>query len=73
MNIKIRQGTDGKIPFRTPAAPPSANPAVRGQSYALKAVSDRCLTQSMTANRRNVLPLAGEVIQIPKYTCLFAA
>ncbi|PVX57003.1 hypothetical protein C7379_105124 [Hallella colorans] len=44
-----------------------------GQSYALKAVLDRCLTRSMTANRRNVLPLAGEVIQVPKYTCLFAA
>ncbi|EDS15655.1 hypothetical protein [uncultured Apibacter sp.] len=43
------------------------------QSYALKAVSDRCLTRSMTANRRNVPPLAGEVIQVPKYTCLFAA
>ncbi|WP_167549140.1 hypothetical protein [Bacteroides oleiciplenus] len=73
MNIKIRQGTDGKIPFRTPGRAPSANPAVRGQSYALKAVLDRCLTRSMTANRRNVLPLAGEVIQVPKYTCLFAA
>ncbi|MCY6363449.1 hypothetical protein K8P02_05070 [Bacteroides nordii] len=73
MNIKIRQGTDGKIPFRTPAVPPSANPAVRGQSYVLKAVSDRRLTRSMTANRRNVLPIAWEVIQVPKYTCLFAA
>ncbi|MFK2179523.1 hypothetical protein ACIXJS_14605 [Bacteroides fragilis] len=62
-----------KIPFRTPAAPPSANPAVRGQSYTLNAVSDRHLTRSMTANRRNVLPLAGEVIQVPKYRCLFAA
>ena len=41
--------------------------------YALKAVSDRCLTRAMTANRRNVPPLAGEVIQVPKYTCLFAA
>ena len=44
-----------------------------GQSYALKAVSDRCLTRSMTANRRNVLPLAWEVIQVSKYHCLFAA
>ena len=30
VNIKIRQGTDGKIPFRTPGRAPSANPAVRG-------------------------------------------
>ena len=62
-----------KIPFRTPAAPLSANPAVRVQSYALKAVSDRGLTRTISANRRNVLPLAGEVIQVPEYTCLFAA
>ncbi|MBU9038010.1 hypothetical protein POY80_19680 [Bacteroides uniformis] len=48
----------GKIPFRTPAAPPLANPAARAQSYVLKAVSDRCLTRSMTANRRNMPPLA---------------
>ncbi|WP_207810856.1 hypothetical protein, partial [Bacteroides sp. AF39-16AC] len=67
------RGRIGKIPFRTPGRASSANPAVRVQSYALKAVSDRCLTRSMTANRRNVPPLAGEVIQVPKYTCLFAA
>jgi len=27
----------------------------------------------MAANRRNMPPLAGEVIQVQKYTCLFAA
>nr|WLG15709.1 hypothetical protein [Bacteroides sp.] len=42
------------------------------QSYALKAMSDRGLTRTISANRRNVLPLAGEVIQVPKYPCLFA-
>jgi len=31
------------------------------------------LTRTISANRRNVLPLAGEVIQVPKYHCLFAA
>ncbi|MFK2218858.1 hypothetical protein ACIXKT_08065 [Bacteroides fragilis] len=73
MNIKIRRGRIGGMPFKLRAAPPAANPAVRVQSYALKAVSDRGLTRSMAANRRNMLPLAGEVIQVPEYTCLFAA
>ncbi|WP_346979081.1 hypothetical protein [Barnesiella intestinihominis] len=61
------------MPFKLRAAPPAANPAVRVQSYALKAVSDRGLTRTISANRRNMPPLAGEVIQVPKYPCLFAA
>ena len=41
---------------------------------AMKQVAkDRGLTRTISANRRNVLPLAGEVIQVPKYPCLFAA
>lgn len=54
----------GMISFKLRAAPPAAYPAVRVQSYALKAMSDRGLTRTISANRRNVLPLAGEVIQI---------
>ena len=46
---------------------------VQVKSYALNAVSDRGLTRTISANRRNVLPLAGEVIRIQKYPCLFAA
>jgi len=60
------------ISFKLRAAPPAAYPAVQVQSYALKAMSDRGLTQTISVNRRNVLPLAGEVIQVPKYPCLFA-
>lgn len=48
----------GMIPFKLRAAPPAAYPAVRVQSYALKAMSDRGLTRTIRANRRNVLPLA---------------
>ncbi|WP_182420124.1 hypothetical protein [Phocaeicola dorei] len=73
MNIKIRRGRIGGMPFKLRAAPPAANPAVRVQSYALNTVSDRGLTRTISANRRNVLPLAGEVIRIQKYPCLFAA
>ncbi|WP_195365379.1 hypothetical protein, partial [Bacteroides thetaiotaomicron] len=73
VNIKIRRGRIGGMPFKLRAAPPVANPAVRVQSYALNAVSDRGLTRTINANRRNVLPLAGEVIRIQKYPCLFAA
>lgn len=62
----------GMISFKLRAAPPAAYPAVQVQSYALKAMSDRGLTQTISVNRRNVLPLAGEVIQVPKYPCLFA-
>jgi len=61
------------MPFKLRAAPPAANPAVRVQSYALKAVSDRGLNRTISANRRNMPPLAGEVIRIQKYPCLFAA
>ena len=59
-------------PLKLRAAPPAASPAVRVQIYALNAVSDRGLTRTISANRRNMLPLAGEVIRIQKYPCLFA-
>ena len=60
-------------PQRPTAAPPAANPAVRVQSYALKGLSDSPLTRTMTANRRHMLPLHPEVIQVQKNHCLFAA
>jgi hypothetical protein len=34
---------------------------------------DRGVSVPDSANRRNMLPLAGEVMQIQKYHCLFAA
>ena len=58
------------IPFKLRAALPAAYPAVRVQSYALKAMSDRGLTRTVSANRRNMPPLAGEVVRIQKYPCL---
>ncbi|WP_390599794.1 hypothetical protein [Bacteroides sp. f07] len=73
MNIKIRRGRIGGMPFKLRAAPPAANPSVRVQSYALKAVSDRGLNRTISANRRNKPPLVREVIQVQKYPCLFAA
>jgi len=36
-------------------------------------VSDRGVSVPNGANRRNMLPLAGEVIQVLKIHCLFAA
>ena len=38
------------MPFKLRAAPPAANPAVRVQSYALNAVSDRGLTRTISVN-----------------------
>ena len=68
--FRDRLMTTGPVSYTHLGRASSANPAVRVQSYALKAVSDRCLTRSMTANRRNVPPLAGEVIPV-SYTHLF--
>ncbi|THC60321.1 hypothetical protein E7X19_25030, partial [Bacteroides fragilis] len=41
-------------PSETRLSDNSANPAVRVQSYALKAVTNRYLTRPMAANRRNM-------------------
>ncbi len=60
-------------PQRPTAAPPAANPAVRVQSYAHKALSDSPLTRTIAANRSHKLPLSPEVIQVQKNHCLFAA
>ena len=58
VNIKIRQGTDGEDTFQDSGCATIGEPCCPGQSYALKAVSDRRLTRTMTANQRNMLSLA---------------